>query len=168
VSAEANTHFEWGTHVGKSARIFFEIAKGFGITSEIHSIDLPDESHHREHPGRKRGALVKDIPEIRLYQGDGLEESMKVLDKVHGDIKPLFFLDGDHEYASVMRELVGIMTRMPHAAILVHDTFYQSAESGYNIGPHRAIADALKSVPNHYSKISAATGLPGMTLLYAL
>ena len=163
------THiFEWGTHVGKSARIFFETSKVFGIATEIHSIDLPDASEHSEHPGRKRGLLVKNIPEVSLHQGDGLEESMKICRQLPEDIRPLFFLDGDHEYASVKRELVAIMTTLPRAAILVHDTFYQSAESGYNIGPHRAITDALTSTPNHYKEISTNTGLPGMTLLYVL
>lgn len=57
--------------------------------------------------------LVKDIPEVMLHQGDGLDESMKVLDKVQGDIKPLFFLDGDHAYDSVTRELAGIMKACP-------------------------------------------------------
>jgi cephalosporin hydroxylase len=163
------THiFEWGTHVGKSARIFFEVSRRFEIVTEIHSVDLPKESQHEEHPGEKRGVLVKQIPEVRLHQGDGLEESMKILGELRGDIKPLFFLDGDHAYGSVMRELGSIMTSAPDAAILVHDTFYQSAESGYNTGPYRAIEDALKSVPNHYARMSTTTGLPGMTLLYVL
>lgn len=163
------THiFEWGTHVGKSARIFFETSKAFGIGTEIHSIDLPDASEHREHPGRKRGMLVRDIAEVRLHQGDGLQESLKIVAGLQGAVKPLFFLDGDHAYASVMRELVEIMTKLPNASILAHDTFNQSAESGYNTGPYRAVVDALKSVPNRYERVSANTGLPGMTLLYVL
>ena len=162
------THiFEWGTHVGKSARIFFEVAREFGIDAAIHSIDLPDESHHLEHPGRKRGRLVKHIPEVMLHRGDGLDESLRICDSLRDvDIKPLFFLDGDHEYASVSRELFGIMTSVPNAVILVHDTFYQSPEAGYNVGPHRAIQDALRSASNHYRTISATTGLPGLTLLF--
>jgi cephalosporin hydroxylase len=161
------THIlEWGTHVGKSARIFFETSKAFGIATEIHSTDLPDKTQHSEHPGRKRGMLVKDIPEVRLHQGDGLEESLKIVESLQGTVRPLFFLDGDHAYASVMRELVEIMTSVPNASILVHDTFYQSAESGYNIGPRSAITDALTSTPNRYKEISTNTGLPGMTLLY--
>jgi cephalosporin hydroxylase len=163
------THIlEWGTHVGKSARIFFETSKAFGIATEIHSIDLPDKTQHPEHPGRKQGMLVKDIHEVRLHQGDGLEESMKIYKQLCNKPQPLFFLDGDHAYASVTRELVEIMTKVPNASILVHDTFYQSAESGYNIGPHRAITDALASTPNPYKEISTNTGLPGMTLLYVL
>jgi cephalosporin hydroxylase len=160
--------FEWGTHLGKSARIFFETSRQFGISTEIHSIDLPDKAHHQEHPGKKRGKLVKRIPQIKLHEGDGLEESMKIIDGLQGNIRPLFFLDGDHEYDSVIRELTGIMTKIPDAPILVHDTFYQSSESGYNVGPHKAVEHALKSIPNRYSRISTAAGLPGMTLLYVL
>jgi len=163
------THiFEWGTHLGKSARIFYETSKQFGINSKIHSIDLPDIAQHREHPGRRRGVLIRRIRGIKLYQGDGLDESMRILANLQKDIKPLFFLDGDHEYESVIRELTGIMTAVSGASILVHDTFYQSAESGYNLGPHRAIQDALRTIPNHYCRISTNTGLPGMTLLYVL
>ena len=45
------THiFEWGTHIGKSARIFYETCKYIKITPEIHSIDLPDNIDHVEHP----------------------------------------------------------------------------------------------------------------------
>jgi hypothetical protein len=33
--------FEWGTHIGKSARAFYEITSHYGIPSEIHSVDLP-------------------------------------------------------------------------------------------------------------------------------
>jgi cephalosporin hydroxylase len=162
------THiFEWGTHIGKSARIFFEVTKGFGINTVIHSIDLPDDTRHLEHPGRKRGRLVKRIPEVILHQGDGLEESLKIWNTLRdANIKPLFFLDGDHEYASVSRELLGIMASVPNAVILVHDTFYQSAEAGYNTGPHKAIQDALESVPNQYRTISTTAGLPGLTLLF--
>src|SRR4051812_11884192 len=32
--------FEWGTHIGKSARAFHEIAAHFGIPCVIHSVDL--------------------------------------------------------------------------------------------------------------------------------
>ena len=38
------THiFEWGTNIGKSARIFYETTNSFKIDAEIHSIDLPDD-----------------------------------------------------------------------------------------------------------------------------
>ena len=38
--------FEWGTNIGKSARIFYEIGKQFGIPVDIHAIDFPDDLEH--------------------------------------------------------------------------------------------------------------------------
>ena len=129
--------FEWGTHIGKSVRIFYETTKYFKITSKIHSIDLPDKVLHTEHPGINRGKLVKNIKRVNLYQGDGLA----VVSKLCRQLKPsrsLFFLDGDHQYRSVKREIAGITKNIPKAHILIHDTFNQSKRSGYNTGPYRA------------------------------
>ncbi len=58
------------------------------------------------------------------------------------------------------------MPQIPAASILVHDTFYQSEQSNYNIGPYLAIQAALKETPNTYRMLATDTGLPGMTLLY--
>lgn len=164
------THiFEWGTNIGKSARIFYEISRKFDIKTEIHSIDLPDDLEHQEHPKSDRGRLVRDIPEVKLYQGDGLQKSLEICGNISntpGAFKPLFFIDGDHSYESVKRELMGVMNSIPEANVLLHDTFFQSAESGYNVGPHLAIRDSLTAIPNDYLNLSTETGLPGMTLLY--
>jgi len=104
------THiFEWGTHVGKSARIFYEVTKRFNITCEIHSIDLPDNTQHKEHLQQNRGLLVKNIPEIKLHQGDGLATSLSLYKNISTKSYLLFFLDGDHDYYSVKRELKGII-----------------------------------------------------------
>lgn len=163
------THiFEWGTHLGKSARIFYETSRHFGLDIEIHSVDLPDEMVHQEHPGRQRGVLVKGLREVNLYQGDGLNTSIEIYRRITGPVRPLIFIDGDHSQESVKRELAGIMKNMPQANVLLHDTFYQSAESGYNIGPYQAITETLSTIPNSYRVISTNTGLPGMTLLYQL
>jgi len=133
------THvFEWGTHIGKSARIFYETITHFRINTQIHSVDLPEEVNHVEHPHDQRGMLVVEIPEVRLHLGDGLTTSLDILSRVSASVDPLFFLDGDHSYESVRRELEAILARFPRAAILVHDTFYQAKESGYNIGPYKA------------------------------
>ena len=161
------THiFEWGTHVGKSARIFYETARYFNIPVQIHSIDLPDDVSHIEHPGYKRGKLVRGIKNVMLHQGDGLNKSLEITNNIHENFKPLFFIDGDHSYESVKRELLGIIENIPNAVILLHDTFYQSPESQYNIGPFEAIREILSSPNNKYKKIELNTGLPGMTLLY--
>ena len=36
--------FDWGTHIGSSARIFYECNKAFKLGYEIHSIDLPPDA----------------------------------------------------------------------------------------------------------------------------
>lgn len=156
--------FEWGTHFGKSARVFYETTKTFKIKSKIVSIDLPDNIAHVEHPGKKRGMYIKKFKKVMLIQGDGLEESVKFLEDLEKSKKVLFFLDGDHSYQSVRRELKKIAEVRPSASILIHDTFYQVKTSGYNIGPHKALMEFLKRNKNYHT-YSTQLGLPGMTLL---
>lgn len=162
------THiFEWGTNIGKSARIFYETCRALDMTTAIHSIDLPDDVEHVEHPGAKRGYLVKHIKEVTLHLGDGLDTSLNILGRVgERNTRPLFFLDGDHSYSSVKRELDLISERVPHADILLHDTFYQSVEAGYNIGPYQAIVDVAGAKNGTYRVLTQNIGLPGMTLLW--
>lgn len=165
------THiFEWGTHIGKSARIFYETSKNFNLDTEIHSIDLPDNIAHQEHPRHSRGLLVKNIKDVKLYQGDGLDTSLKIYNSTLSNekVKPLFLLDGDHEYQSVIRELKGIIKNVENPAILIHDTFLQSKKSKYNIGPIRAINEVLAKNNKGFNVLQTNLGLPGMTLLYNL
>ena len=159
--------FEWGTNIGKSARIFYETGKRFGIPLEIHSIDLPDNLDHQEHPRSKRGRLVKGCAGVSLHQGDGLSKAIELY-KHNPQNRTLVFIDGDHSYESVCRELNGVIEAMPNASILLHDTFYQSEQSGYNIGPYDAVTKTLATMPGVYKVMSTTTGLPGMTLLYKL
>jgi cephalosporin hydroxylase len=160
------THiFEWGTHVGKSARVFYETSEFYGLDVEIHSIDLPDAVDHVEHPGATRGEYVRDTP-VRLHQGDGLDTSLSILAQAGARTKPLFFVDGDHSYDSVRRELRGIVETVKYPIALLHDTFYQSSDSGYNTGPYRAIRDVLQERECAFRIIEAKTGLPGMTLVF--
>ena len=158
--------FEWGTHIGISARIFHEICRKYKINVVIHSIDLPDDIEHIEHPHENRGIKVQGLKNVILHQGDGLDTSIEIAKKLKNNSKLLFFLDGDHSYDSVTRELNGIHKAFPTTNIIIHDTFYQSSGSGYNIGPFEAVRDFLDKNPNYYKKISTDLGLPGMTLLY--
>lgn len=161
------THiFEWGTHFGKSARIFYETIQYFNIQSEIHSIDLPDNIEHNEHPHKERGKFVKNIKQVNLHQGDGLNTSLSMLNNIKNEkIVPLFFLDGDHSYESVKKELNNIFEKYPKSNMLIHDTFFQSKDSNYNIGPYEAVAEFLQNKENLFTLINTNTGLPGMTLL---
>ncbi|RXH01601.1 hypothetical protein [Bradyrhizobium vignae] len=38
--------FDWGTHIGASARIFYECERIFNLGYEIHTIDLPSDASH--------------------------------------------------------------------------------------------------------------------------
>lgn len=158
--------FEWGTNIGKSARIFYEISKAFNIPAEIHSIDLPDDVYHNEHPQTNRGKMVRGINQVTLHQADGLKCSFDLINKKKPKGRVLFFVDGDHSYESVKKELETILTNAPNAVVLLHDTFYQSAESNYNIGPFNAVKDVLENSKDKYNVISTNMGLPGMTLVY--
>ena len=158
--------FEWGTNIGKSARLFYEVTKAFNIKCEIHSIDLPDDVYHNEHPQKKRGMMVKGLKEVTLHQADGLECSLGLIQSRNIKGRVLFFVDGDHSYESVKKELDTILKNVPDAIVLLHDTFYQSAESNYNIGPYEAIKEVLAKYGHDYTLISTNMGLPGMSLVY--
>lgn len=158
--------FEWGTHVGKSARIFSETAEHFDLSTHIYSIDLPDDVVHAEHPGRQRGIFVHGRKNVTLLQGDGLDTALSLFQRLGHHHRALFFLDGDHSYRSVLRELREISKQSPRGNILIHDTFYQSAVAGYNIGPYQAIVKFLSKRKHTYEKLVTNTGLPGITLLY--
>jgi cephalosporin hydroxylase len=159
--------FDWGTHIGKSARIFWEIKNAFNIDCEIHSIDLPDEEEHVEHPGQRRGELVLHLKDVKLHQGDGVSKSIEIYNKIaKNNETAIFYVDGDHSYDSVKRELGKILEEIKNPIILLHDTFNQDKKSKYNTGPHRAINYCLKNTNKKYSRIETQLGLPGMTLLY--
>lgn len=159
--------FEWGTNIGKSARIFYEICEYFQIPAAIHSCDLPDNVDHVEHPHAQRGAMVQGLEGVTLHQGDGLTTSISLWKKAGCPRRPLFFLDGDHSYTSVRREIDGIMAVVPDPILLLHDTFLQSSESGYNIGPRQAVEETLVACPGHFHAVHSGLSLPGMTLLYS-
>lgn len=163
------THvFEWGTNMGSSARVFYETGKHFKIPLVIHTIDLPIEIGHVEHPGSQRGKLVKGKPGVTLHLGDGINTSLDIYRTLPANSCVLFFVDGDHSYESVKRELEAIVTEVGEPKILLHDTFFQSPESGYNIGPHRAVQEILATqrIIRPLRMIETKTGLPGMTLIY--
>ncbi|MDP2385903.1 MAG: class I SAM-dependent methyltransferase [Bacteroidota bacterium] len=158
--------FEWGTNIGKSARIFYEISKTFDIKTEVHSIDLPDDVFHNEHPKNDRGRMVKGIKEVQLHQADGLECSLGLIKQKAPKGKVLFFVDGDHSYESVKKELETILEHVPDAVVLLHDTFYQSEEAKYNVGPHKAVKEVMAKHGEKYTVLSINMGLPGMSLVY--
>ena len=161
------THiFDWGTNIGVSARVFYETIKYFNINCEIHTIDLPNEIDHVEHPRNNRGLLIKGLESIYMHLGDGVGKSMEIIKTLRGEKRLLFFIDGDHSYNSVSRELSIIDKNIKKPNMLLHDTFYQSSGSNYNTGPFKAIQDFLLNSRDNYKMINVNTGLLGMTLLF--
>jgi len=157
--------FDWGTHIGASARLFYECARAFQLDYEVHSIDLPDEASHVQHPGSEHGRLVRGLPGVHLHRGDGVSVALEQWERLGRPARPLFFVDGDHSYQSVLRELEQIFSASSDATVLAHDTFFQSQEAGYNIGPSQAIGRTLSQYPSRFKVIHSGPGLPGMTLL---
>jgi hypothetical protein len=49
--------------------------------------------------------------------------------------------------------------------VIAHDTFFQSSDSNYNVGPARAIAEVTSNFPSRFKLIHSSLGLPGMTLI---
>lgn len=164
---EPSLIFEWGTNIGKSARIFYEVSKHFHIPVAIHTCDLPDDIDHVEHPHAARGAMVRGLAGVTLHQGDGLTTSLRLWEQAGHPHRPLFFLDGDHSYASVRREIDGILAVVPDPILLLHDTFLQSSESRYNVGPRQAVEETLAAGSGRFHAIHSGLSLPGMTLLYS-
>jgi cephalosporin hydroxylase len=157
--------FDWGTHIGTSARIFYECDQAFKLGYEIHSVDLPPDVSHIEHPGQEHGRLVRGLARVHLHRGNGVKVALDQWQKLGCPKRPLFFVDGDHSYESVRDELNEIFSTVPDASALVHDTFFQSTESNYNVGPARAIDETIEKFPSRFRVIKSGLGLPGMTLL---
>jgi hypothetical protein len=158
--------YEWGTHHGASARVFAEAAAFFSLPTRIHSVDLPDDVGHVEHPGPSRARLVRELEGVELHIGDGLDVALRLWREGGRPARPLFFLDGDHAFESVARELEGIAGEVEDASMLVHDTFYQSHAAGYNVGPALAVRRIVETYPGRWRVLEAGPGLPGMTLLW--
>jgi hypothetical protein len=108
--------------------------------------------------------FVRGLP-VTLHFGDGLAVARSVLAESRPDL-PLFFVDGDHSFESVHKELKGIKEVAPRAVVLAHDTFLQDSESGYNCGPYEAIKKFVTE--NHLPVQHTNLGLPGMSLIYWL
>ncbi|MBA4321094.1 MAG: hypothetical protein C0412_22110 [Flavobacterium sp.] len=155
---------EWGTHEGKSARIFWEYVRFLNLNCEIHSVDLPATNPHNENISEEylRARYIKQFPVI-LHEGDGLTVGLEIV-KSKMFKRPLFFLDGDHSYANISRELTAIKKSVDSCIILIHDTFNQGKESNYNCGPYIAFQEFV--VQNNLPHYSTILGLPGMSLTY--
>lgn len=149
-----------GTHLGKSARVWHEVAKWLGEPCQIHTIELFDPKHP-EFPGQQLGEFIRGLPVIQ-HLGDGYTVARDLI-LANRSKRVLLFLDGDHAFETVLREL-HLASLLPGAsAILVHDTFYQPG-APYNHGPYLAIEEFRKTFPFR-QVVHLQLGLPGLSYL---
>lgn len=160
---EPDVVIEWGTNIGISARVFHETKQRFGLGPPIHSIDLPADQGHAEHPGKRRGLLVRR-KDVHLHLGDGAETACRIL-TAEAYQCPLVFIDGDHRKDSVMRDITTVLETAPRAHVLIHDTFFQPGSS-YNHGPHEAVSEVRTGIASGFETVFQEVGRPGMTFLY--
>lgn len=148
-----------GTHEGKSARVWWELSRRYKRTTFVHTVDILDPKHP-EYPGKRLGKFISDTSVVQ-HIGDSYECASDLI-RNDPDSVFLLFLDADHRYESVRRELE-LLKLIKQGAVLVHDTFYQP-DSNYNHGPYLAILDFLTTTKVK-QVIHLQTGLPGMSYL---
>jgi cephalosporin hydroxylase len=152
--------FEWGTHLGNSARIFHWIAEAFAIDTQIHSIDLPPDVSHAENLKELRGVLVRNFSNVHLHLGDGVNKALELFAALKPR-KALFYVDGDHHAETVTRELEAICAATPMAPILLDDTH----DWGTSDSPRGAMLQFLERHHHDYEVFENVATLPGMSLL---
>ena len=148
-----------GTHVGKSARIWYELSRRLHTETTIHTVDSCDPNHP-EYPGKSLGVFIRGAS-VKQHIEDGYTCAYDLINK-NSTASFLVFLDSDHTYENVRRELE-LAKRMQRGCLLVHDTFYQPG-SLYNHGPYFALQHFVRDWPVK-QVFHLHTGLPGMSYL---
>jgi len=136
---------EWGTNVGNSARYFHETRVLLGLDCVMHSVEGVDNIPilRVEEEGMVRGQHVLDVP-VGLHIGIGVEVALDLY-AASGKSRPLFFLDGQHDDASVTVEIESIHSACPEGAMLLHD----AQPSWTYPGPWLAAMRWLKTHPGY-------------------
>lgn len=165
------THiFEWGTNVGASAKLFHVLTEALGMDTSIHTWDLPDNVSHGQHPGAEHGKLAQGLPRVQFHREDGLVGALAEYQRVkssHPEARVLFFIDGDHAYDSVLREITAIVSGLEEFHLLAHDTFVQKPEAkGQFRESWLACATGLELSAREYRWLNVGFGSPGMTYLW--
>jgi hypothetical protein len=165
------THiFEWGTNVGASAKLFHSITEVLGMDTAIHTWDLPEHTPHGQHPGAEHGKLVRGLSRVHFHRGDGVRGARQEYQRAkdtHPGVRVLFFVDGDHAYDSVIREVSEIISFQEEFHILAHDTFVQKPEpKGQFRESWMACATGLELSAREYRWLNVGFGSPGMTYLW--
>jgi cephalosporin hydroxylase len=148
--------FEWGTGSGASGRIFSEATHIIDdVFIPLVTVELPDELSPLEsqHPRERTGQHLPSRARISALRGDGvtLALTMWATNFEGGYHKPLFFIDGDHSYFAVYREIALIDRMVPNAVIILHDT-----NDGPGLAAEKWVADQRRHT---YKSIVGRTGI---------
>ena len=165
------THIlEWGTNIGGSAKAFHVITEALGLETAIHTWDLPEEVSHGQHPGAEHGKLARGLSRVHFHREDGLVGALAEYQRVkssYPEARVLFFIDGDHAYDSVLREITAIVSCLEEFHLLAHDTFVQKPEAkGQFRESWLACATGLELSAREYRWFNVGFGSPGMTYLW--
>ena len=112
---------EWGTNVGYSARILYEAKVLLGLRTAVHSVDIAREAPilRPEDEGKERGHHVQGL-NVALHVGHGAQEAVSIT-AMSGRARPLFFVDDNHGYDMLSRDLEMLARDTPLAVLVVHD-----------------------------------------------
>jgi len=69
---------DWRTHIGASARVFYETCRWYGVKAEIQTIDLPEDVYHPKHR-REMYALLLRNTSVHFHRGDGAEVAVRLI-----------------------------------------------------------------------------------------
>jgi hypothetical protein len=87
--------------------------------------------------------------------------------KKNPKIRPLFFVDGDHSYKSVIREITGLIPVQEEFHLLAHDTFVQKPDvKGQSRESWVGCPTALELAAQDYRWLNVGFGNPGMAYLW--
>jgi predicted O-methyltransferase YrrM len=152
---------EWGTHLGKSARLFWETKEALGLDCKIYTIDSM-ETDHPEFPGAARGKHLGGT-DVEQIVGDGAAVAADLLNNTTERV--LVYVDGDHSRETTKRDLALWSKLPPGSGLLAHDVLFQTPSS-YNIGPWQSLQELIEAEESTISHIQwQLLGLPGMALV---
>ena len=146
-----------GTNVGKSARFFYEFARQVRHPCEVHTIDLMGPTHP-ECPWSSLGRYIRGLP-ITQHIGDSYEIGIKLIEAFPAR-RYLIFIDGDHTYAGVKKDIQLLDRAKPGSAALFHDATFFLPKLSPDIC--RAIDEYVEAYPVAYV-YHQGMGLPGMS-----
>lgn len=152
-SLRPDSIYEWGTGSGASGRIFWEATDFLATNTFLFSYDLPDELSPLEaqHPRERTGQYLLPTG-AKMDRGDGVTMALMEWSRWHEKaVLPLFFIDGDHSYFAVYREVALIDRMVPNAVILLHDT-----NDGPGLAAEKWVADQGRHT---YVSVEGRTGI---------